>query len=359
MRSNALLPVSQARFAGSQERMLSADGHINAGSTQELAKRMLEMASAMSRGELVASETAATSIVDQRALAAERAAALREAYHDKTGVQWAELGASFSNNISLRLDREGFMRNVLDRGTVEDGGIPRIRVRQRNVKGIMSRGPVQVYPQYLRDSYQNLDEFYITAQPRIEEIDLVQGSGDILEDKYFEGLEAIWAAEDRTLIKMLRSADSIYNPVTYFAGALTPTAIQTVKYNVERWKIPLSNMIIALDLLNDLVAGTTFSSWFDPISKWEIVQTGRIGTLLGMSMLTDGYREPTLRVLNDGEFLVLGTPEYLGGYTDRGPVESRAVDQFDQWVPARGWSMWEILSMGVSNAKAIARGSRI
>lgn len=355
MRNNFALPVSQARFTNSSERMLSNSGDINAGSNRELVQRMLEIAARMHTGELVALEEAP---VDTRKQAAERASAVRSAYSDKTTNAWAELAAAISNDISLRLEREGFMRTVLDRGTVEEGSIPRIRVRQKNVRAVVSRGPVQVYPQYLRDSYQNLDEFYITAQPRVEEIDLRQSSGDILEDKYFEALEAIWAKEDQTLLKMLRTADGIYNPVTYFSGALTPTVVQTVKHNVDRWRIPLANMIISLDLLNDLSTGSAFGTWFDPISKWEIVQTGRIGTILGLQMLTDGYREPSLQVLEDGEFFVLGTPEFLGGYTDRGPVESRAVDEFEKWVPARGWSMWEIISMAVANAKAVARGKR-
>jgi len=351
-----LLPVSQARFNNSNERILSADGNINAGTNAELVNRMLEIAARIKVGEL--SPALESEQLSAREIAAERATVIRDAYHDRTGSSWAELGAAISNDISLRLEREGFMRSVLDRGTVEDGSIPRIRIREKNVRAVISRGPVQVYPQYVRDSYQNLDEFYVTAQPRIEEIDLVRGSGDLLEDKYFEGLEAIWAKEDQTLLKMLRSVDGVYNPITYFSGALTPSVVQTVKYNVERWRIPLSNMIISLDLLNDLATGSGFGTWFDPISKWEINRTGRIGRVLGMEMMTDGFREPSLRVLDDGEFMVLGTPEYLGGYTDRGPVESRAVDEFDKFVPARGWSMWEILGMAVANGKAVARGKR-
>jgi hypothetical protein len=122
--------------------------------------------------------------------------------------------------------------------------------------------------------------------------------------------------------------------------------------------MPLSNMIISLDLLNDLATGSGFGTWFDPISKWEINRTGRIGIVLGMEMMTDGFRETSLRVLDDGEFMVLAAPDYLGGYTDRGPVESRAVDEFDKFVPARGWSMWEMIGMGVANGKAVARGKR-
>lgn len=352
--SSQMLPVTQARFKGSNDRIIGQDGNINAGSLVELAARMVEISQGIKNGTLAVSEEHTVN----RELASERKESLRAAY-DSTDGSWAEMGSAISNSINTRVEREGFMRQVLSRGNVEEGAVPRVRIRQKNVRAVVSRGPVQVYPQYVRDNYMMLEEFYVTSNPRVEEIDLRQGSGDILEDKYFEGLEAIWAVEDRTLTKMFRTADNIYNPVTYFSSSLTPTALQTVKYNVDRFRIPVENIIIALDLLNDLAVGNAFGQWFDPITQWEVVRTGRIGTLLGLTLLTDGYREPTLRVLNDGEFFVLGTPEFLGGYTDRGPIESRPADDFDKAIPARGWTLREIISMGVGNAKAIAHGVRI
>ena len=353
MRNTSKLPVTQARFNNSQDRMIGQNGEINAGNLVELAARMVEISQSIAAGNLVATEEEAS----HAELASERFQAVREAFYDR-GERWAEMGSAITNTINTRIEREGFMREVLSRGNVEEGSVPRIRVKQKNVRAVLSRGPTQVYPQYVRDSYQNLEEFYVTANPRVEEIDLRQGSGDILEDKYFEGMEAIWVKEDQTLVKGLRTCDNIYNPVTYFSTSLTPTALQTVKYNVDRFRIPVENILLSLDLLNDLAVGNAFGQWFDPISQWEVVRTGRIGTLLGLQLITDGYREPTLRVLNDGEFFVLGTPEFLGGYTDRGPIESRPADDFDKAIPARGWTMREIIALGIANAKAVAHGVR-
>ena len=354
MRNSALLPVTQARFNGSQERMIGQNGEINASNTAELVARMLEISKAIANNEVAVTETAA----EKQQRIVERAAALREAYHAE-GSAWAEMGAALSYEVQTYIEREGLMRTIFARGTVEEGSVPRIRIKQRNVRAVLSRGPVQVYPQYVRDGYQTLEEFYVTANPRVEEIDLRQGSGDILEDKYEESLEAIFTAEDRTVVKMLRTADNIYNPVTYFSTTLTPTAVQQVKHNVDRWRIPVENILMSMDLLTDLAVGNAFGSWFDPISKWEIVRTGRIGRLFGLNIITDGWREERLRVLNDGEFFVLGSPEYLGGYTDRGPVEARPADDFDKAIPARGWTVREIIAMGLGNAKAVAHGVRI
>jgi hypothetical protein len=34
---------------------------------------------------------------------------------------------------------------------------------------------------------------------------------------------------------------------------------------------------------------TDFSSWFDPVHKHELVLEGKLGTILGMEILTDGF----------------------------------------------------------------------
>lgn len=352
MRTSAL-PVSESRFRNSNERIVGANGDINAGSRKELMNRLIEIASMIQNGEAISEDG---EIVDKRAAAAERANTIREAMHDSE--QWAELGAAIAFDIERRLEREGFMRSIMIRGEVAEGSIARIRVKERNVIAIRTRGVAQVYPQYNRETYITADEFYVTATPRVELLELHQGSGDILEEKYFQGLEQIFVQEDRTVVKGLRAADGVYNDLTYFNGTWSQTVLQAVKQKVEEWHIPATTCLVAIDLLSDVNAGSNFSTWFDPISKWEIVKNGRIGSVLGLSFITDGYREPNLKVLDPGEFVVCGAPEFLGGYTDRGPVTSVPVDEMEKSVPARGWTMNEIISITMGNAKAVARGKR-
>lgn len=352
MRTSAL-PVTEGRFRNSNERVIGNNGEINAGSRKEILNRFVELASMIANGELINEDG---DVVDKRKAKAERANVIREAFEDSK--EWAELGSAIAYDVDTRLEREGFMRTILNRGDIVEGAIPRIRVKERYVTSIVSRGIAQVYPQYVRDRYVLAEEFYVTATPRVEIIELHQGSGDILEERYFQGLEQIFVGEDRTLLKMLRAADGIYNDITYFSGTFSQTTLQSVKQKVDSWRIPATTTLIAIDLLSDVNAGTNFSTWFDPISKWEIVKTGRIGNLLGMSLVTDGYREPNLRVLDDGEFIITGSPEFIGGYTDRGPVNSIPVDEMDKSIPARGWTMREVISMTVANAKAVARGKR-
>jgi hypothetical protein len=347
-----MLPVTEARFKGSRDTIVGHDGHVNAGSKKEAIQRLVEIANMITAGEIY-DETAG---VVTPAKKAENAATLTSAMHNPK--EWAELGAAIALDIDQRTEREGFMRTVLSEGTVEEGSVPRIRVKQRNVTAIMSRGVAQIWPQYVRDNFIAANEFYCVATPRVELIELHQGGGDILEDKYFQALEAIFVQEDRTLVKMLRNADNLYNDVTYFSGSFSQVIFESMKRKVDGWGIPINAAIMAMDVMGDINAGTNFSSWFDPITKWEVIRTGRLGNLFGTTLLTDAFREPGLRVLDDGEVFVLGAPEYLGGYTDRGPVQSVAVDEFEKFVPARGWSMYEIIAMVVANGKAVARAKR-
>lgn len=356
MRINSLQKkhVLEASFRGSNDKIFGNNGELNAGSKVEAIRRLAELASMIGGDEVTFSNDNGNS----RETAAERRKAIEEAYHSTDG-SWAELGSTLAGEITTRVEREGFMRTLLLRNDVQQGAVPRIRVRTPNVRAIRSRGPTQIWPQYVRDKYVNTDEFYITASPRVEEIELAQGSADTLEDKYFEGLESIMVVEDKTVKSMMDMTVGSYNEPIYFAGQFTPSVLSALKTNIERWRLPVKYTLFDVTLLNDILVGTDFSTYFDPVTKYELVMTGRIGRLFGTELITDGYREPTLQVLGAGEIYVTSLPELTGGYTDRGPVNSRPVDMAEMSVPARGWAMNEIISILLANGRAVAKAKRI
>jgi hypothetical protein len=108
-------------------------------------------------------------------------------------------------------------------------------------------------------------------------------------------------------------------------------------------------------VLNDITTNTTFGSFYDPVSQYEVVQTGYIGRILGISMITDAFRVPQQKVLNQGDIYLLTSPEFLGAYTDRGPVVANEVNasQSGHGVPARGWHLYELMSMTVANSRGV------
>jgi hypothetical protein len=78
-----------------------------------------------------------------------------------------------------------------------------------------------------------------------------------------------------------------------------------------------------------------------------------------MEIITDGYRYPTLQVLQPGEVYVTASPVTLGTITQRKELDSRAIDTYNQGRPARGWFMEQIQGMTVVNARACDRGVRV
>lgn len=345
---NSVAHISESRFRGSQDRIIGANGEINAGTKDELMQRLAEIASMVGAGQIDTS-----SEEDSRS----NREILEEAYADPE--QWAELGAGLAASITERQLRDGFMRTVLVRGDVEEGAVPRIRVRTPNVVAIASRGVGTHWPQYVRDKTIAVDEFAINSTPEVDELEMHQNSGDILEDKYYEAMEAIFATEDRVLVGSLRAAVGHANPVTYFSGSFNQTVLAALRQGVTDWLLPAQFLLISNDLITDIMVGSEFSTWFDPVSKWEIIQTGRLGSLLGMNIITDGYREPSLQVLNPGEAFVLSSPMHNGAYTDRGPVTSTPIDGHTKGTNTKGWNLNEFVSITFANAKATSYAKRV
>ena len=75
--------------------------------------------------------------------------------------------------------------------------------------------------------------------------------------------------------------------------------------------------------------------------------------------MTDAYRVPQQKVLNAGDIYLLTSPEFLGAYTDRGPVVANEVNASSSGhgVPARGWHLFETMSMTVANSRGIVYAS--
>lgn len=340
--------IEEARFNGSQDRILGRNGDINAGSKQELMMRLAELASMINQSAID------TSSADEDTRSSREI--LEEAWADP--AKWAEIGSGLVATIEERQMRDGFLRNFLIRGDLAEGSIPRIRVRTPNTIAIASRGVATHWPQYVRDKTIAVDEFAINSTPEVDELEMHQNSGDILEDKYYEAMEAIFATEDKVLVGSLRAAVGHYNAPTYFTGAFNQTILQTLREGVTDWLLPAQYLLLANDLISDIMVGNEFSNWFDPVSKWEIIKTGRIGNLLGLEIVTDGYREPTLQVLDRGESFVLSTPVNNGVYTDRGPVTSTPIDGKQKGTNTKGWNLNEYVSITFANAKATSYAKR-
>jgi len=351
MRSTSRLHPTEATFAGSRDRVTNSNGEINAGNKKELMARLVEIANMVDSGTLATPES------DRREEVKARKEILAAAYADKDTRSWEELGSAIAADLAEVGEREGFARNLLQRVDVPQGSYVQIDVKQTNVVALVSSSPSTITPQFLRNKKIMPPEFEINTNILVDERDIAQGPADILEQKFIESQQQIQVQEDITWYNLANQyvGASGGNQLQIFGGPFTPTGLGTMYQGIQSWNLQPTNMLLANDAMADILTGGNFSGWFDPVSQYEIVTTGYIGRLMGMNVRTDAYREPLLRVLSAGDIFITAAPEYHGALTDRGPIQSKEVPTNRA---ARGWFMWEVVSLTLHNPRSVIKGSR-
>jgi hypothetical protein len=344
--------ATEMKFGGNGSRLVANDGEINASSSKDLQKIVAAMMG-VAKSTHIETEAGATS---KAVLAKAHKEAITAAFTDKQAHK--ELGEVMAQELYQAANREGFMRRFLARQELAQGTFPQIRMRNKDMVAIVSSSPSKIQSQIIRDKLFFPPEFYISARPFIEQREINQSVGDVLEEKYIEGLEGIMVQEDRTFINMAIASINVSNPLTAIVGTLNPTGLATLRNQVTRWDIPVAGLLIANDLWNDIIGDTGFSQLIDQVSKHELLLTGQLGTIVGMGVFSDAFRHPQHKVLNQGDLYVFGDPVNTGIYTDRGGVDSQPIDGSIEQVPGRGWWLTESVSMVIANSRAVAKATR-
>ena len=346
-------PLTDLRFSGSSERALDErSGEFNAYDKKDLIRSLSKMFDAMSSGEIrhkTSQEKAADLDMRREVVVA--------AYADPE--KWQALGADLAVQIQEQRNREGFLRRVAVGQDLKQGNLPRVNVQMWDAMAVVATGPANVEFQLIRNKQFHPAEFEITANLRCERLELEQVGGDILDNLYNQGLDAIMVKED---LLWKRAADltvGVVNPLNLIGGQLTPQILATIRQGVTDWNLPATTAIISNDYWADIIGNADFSQMLDPVTKYDLAMNGELGTLVGMSLLTDGFRQPNQKVLNRGELYVVSTPEHHGCYSDRGGVRSEPTTGADNGNTSRGWLLSELLSWTLANSRSVSKGKRI
>ena len=208
-------------------------------------------------------------------------------------------------------------------------------------------------------NYYRPEEFYLLGNILMEEKEIQQDTGDLLDDKYNDGLEAIMVQEDRIGMNIINTAASALNDEFAFS-TFTPSVLQHMKSEITtQGGLPAATMLISMDIWNEIVAEPEFTSWYSEIEKHELVLEGNLGQLAGMNIITDGFRIPTLKVLDKGQVYIFSLPDTLGQVAQRGELRVEAISKANDGIPKRGWMFTGIESIAVVNARAVVRGQRV
>jgi hypothetical protein len=128
---------------------------------------------------------------------------------------------------------------------------------------------------------------------------------------------------------------------------------------VGSWNLPTVSTLIAYDLLVDIRSDPDWSNFFDPVHKHQLILEGHLGALYGSALVVDGFKYENLRVLNTGEVYQLTAPQALGGYTQRDTLQSKAIDKYAWGQAKRGWFVYELLAIALTNPRGVAKATRL
>jgi hypothetical protein len=349
------LHPTETNITGTKSKLIGHNKEINASDKAELLRNIADLYKQMSSGTVM---QASEQKVKTKETVKERRQALAAAYEDPS--KFKSLGAAIANELSVTANRDGFMRRLLQEFDVTLGNQPRIRINYKTQFGVVASGPSQVRPIMIRNKFIYPPEFFVQTNLLIDEREIAQSPGDILEEKLIEGNEAIMVQEDRTAKRLWDNLVGVENPLITLMGSFTPQTLQSMRSTLLVNNLPADTLLFAADVWDDLLTNSSFTSFYDPVSEYEIVQTGVIGRILGMNLLSDSYRIPQLQVLNQGDIYLFPRPEFLGGYTSRGPVQANEVNGTTngQGIPARGWYCFEILSMTCPIPQSVVKAKK-
>lgn len=357
----AKMPVqaaSEYRFGGATrgERAIASNGEVNASSKRELLSRSMELQQATARGEVVQDGQYVTAAARQAK--AERNKALINAAFTNPNA-YRVLGEKMAEDIYMTSNRKGFSRRFLNRIELKQGDIPRFPVRSKNVTAMWLSGPSRIETQVAVDRWLTPPEGQIATRVFVPQNELNQSNTDVLEEKYIEALEGIMVAEDRFWYNMVQDSIGIDNNQTLVSGTLSPLALMSVRQNVAQWGLKPVFCLMASDLFVDIVGDSSFIQAIEPVARHELIMTGELAVLYGMTLISEAYRHPEHKVLGVGEFIVVSDPLTHGAYADRGGVDSAPIDPTTEKMIGRGWLLSESFTATIANARSVAFGKRV
>lgn len=347
-----VIRMGETKLPGQGNSIFDRNGELNASSKKDAAEQVARMiATANSMGP-----AGFMSPAERAEIAATRQAVLAESMADNTKMQL--LGEALTADIIETTNREGFARRILEYRELGQGQINEIVFKYKQVQAWDAVSPSEVVPTELRDRRILPTEMHINAYMLIDTREQSRASSDLLEEKYEEGLEQIMVREDKLWRAEAVEASKFRNDTTVFS-TWTPRVFAQMLNQVQRWGVPAAQCVFDSSMWQDFIAGNEFAQAYDPITKWDILQTGFIGSMYGVNLLSDTFRQQKLKVIETGEVFIVGAPPYHGVLTVRGQVTTEPINLFNIGIAKRGWFIDQITSVNVMNSYSVARGQRM
>jgi hypothetical protein len=349
---------SNGKIEAAGGRMTNSDGDINAYDIGDLANKINAL-HAMAQGGDIGSGAGYEDPEATRAkltAQAERHQDLLSAFAVQDD-QMKVMGEVFSDDIWETLNRQGFTSQLLARKDVVDNTDNRIKLRRKDVVAFQVVNDGEGIEQIVEQAYIYPQDYYLQCQVLMEERELAQAGPEFLDEKFQDALEAIMVRQDRILRSLLLATAGVHNAPVSFA-TFTPQVLTALRTQVASNGIPAAHLLFSFDIWDDMIADPSFTDWWEPVHKYQLIMEGKLGSLLNMKLITDGFRYDTLKVLEPGEVFALGTPIALGQRGVRREIQSTEINHYPLGAARRGFYVMGLESMHVQD-RPVAIGSRV
>lgn len=285
-----------------------------------------------------------------------RQEALAMAAADQTGQTWRSISAAIQMLVSEQQKREGFVRRLMSYVPLNTGDIPRMGMVRRDVTAVVSSGISSVEFQELRNREAMPKEEVFITNVHVQNLLMQQTSGDLLEEGYNQSVEAIMVKEDRTWKALADAASRISNTQAILSGTWDPKMLAAMRQLLLDAGYGSGTMVVGSRVSNAMLGTNAFFDMYDPVTKYELINGGLMGSILGMPIITDSSRLKNLKVLQPGDVYVTAPPSIHGGYTDRGGVTATPVDGAQLGSDSKGWFVRESFSAAILDPITVVKG---
>ncbi|MET0980366.1 MAG: hypothetical protein ABWX90_03860 [Candidatus Saccharimonadales bacterium] len=121
-----------------------------------------------------------------------------------------------------------------------------------------------------------------------------------------------YVREDRALFDRIRKNIKPKQIVHSTWDSFTPALLASVHSLITRKEVPVAVAAMHGGYWSRFIGNSDFTMLFDPSTRIESVENGLLGTMLGMSIQSDAYAHPALRIFEEGEMFICGVPERFG-----------------------------------------------
>lgn len=347
-------PLTDLRFQGQGMAALSSNGEMNASSQKDLLQQIGNLMQAVASGQVVEQNHQQGFM----ALSSEQKRDVLIAANSDV-EKWRALGANIAEDVREQASRQGFIRNMAVVNNLRQGEVQRVPMPRHQSRAAIATSPSGMSYQLMRDRYYTPPEFELKANVRVSKLDLGQATHDLLDHAYNDAVEAMMTGADRIWKRAADATVGSANNLTLISGRLTPAVIGALRTQVSNWNLPVRKAVISNSFWEDIIAEPTWADALTPVSQYELLLTGRVGTVFGLELITDGFRPENQIVLGQGEIYVVSEPEHHATMGSRGGIESTPTDGANQGETTKGWLLSEIMSFILPNPRSVAKARRI